>query len=883
MVESDTFDYSDIESINYKDEIDFKTDLEELDKMTRSLRVDWEIRESALNKIAGICIGNYMKNDFFLKFFNNKFSKNLNIQFKEKRSIIIRETCRIISFCAKILGFYIEKAIMNIISHKNIFLIIETNENSVSVEYTTLCILNILRYIKSEKIVEIICNKKNSKCDFIKLLCAKCILLIMKEFPSFLISKKLNYFYDIFNLFLKDVYSEVKVYIRKAFFAFKEKLPSEAGIYFNSLDKEIQQQILDEEKLSKNLLFYKNKEPKKEIELKKIKNNNINTINNENNENKLMYSLSIKRNNNNEINKTVNNTIIYRNKKLSKKNVILNNNYSVKKISAQKLQLERLNKKLIQLNIISGNEEKQRNNPDNISDNKLKELQKLNLVKNNIFTKNEKNIDNSVLNNNYMLIEEKLLMYIYKLEKCSTSENKLVIFEYIYNEFELFLHGIDKISKLTLRKFVDIHINNLIDTDQNLVEQIIKNLMRMTYYMEKIFQNYNIESIIKLLITHICSGNSQIILLSKELLNIIREKFDNEEIFKSLYDLLKESDNDICDICYQYLYYIIPNCDLIFKDFSNFKKVFKLICLSNNQNFKSIGNVIKLIYKNYKEYFITSFEEENKENQDNLIIIMEKSKCPFVRIFKEKYNEIRQNELEKEIIFKDNEKKINNMDFYDKNIDGSDFQNIPFEISNSLKIGDIKQFLNYIDNNNSYIPEYLLLLSNSKFNGSIYTRNLINFTYALLSSKKCINKLNNCVELLTNQVIHLFLTNSKNIDVINTIKDILNILPFKLDSTKFIKSISNYLNINTDIILLQSLLVCLKNFIKNYEYGNIEELLPYFLDNLLSLFNHTFEEIRRHAVICCAEIYLILGHKFEPYLLKLPKNQQNWVKIFIKK
>ena len=35
--------------------------------------------------------------------------------------------------------------------------------------------------------------------------------------------------------------------------------------------------------------------------------------------------------------------------------------------------------------------------------------------------------------------------------------------------------------------------------------------------------------------------------------------------------------------------------------------------------------------------------------------------------------------------------------------------------------------------------------------------------------------------------------------------------------------------------------------------------------------------------MCAAEIYLILGNKFEPYLLKLPKNQQNWVQIFIKK
>ena len=878
MVDCDTFEYKDIESINYENELDFKADIEELDKMTKSLRVDWETRESALKKIAGICLGDHMKNANFLKFFNNKFYKNLNIQFKEKRSIIIRETSRILSFCAKILGFFIEKAALNILNHQNIYLIIEANENSVSVEYATLCILNLLRYIKSEKIIDIICNKHTHKSDFIRILCAKCILLIMKEFQNFSISNKLNLFYPIFNKFLIDVCGEVKTYIRRAFFAFKEKLPNEAGIYFNSLSKELQKQILDEEKFSKNLLFYKSPKKKNDSEEKKNKKVNINSINNDNN---LAYSISFKPNKF-EINKTINNNIIYRNNNLLKKSANFNINYSAKKASSKKLQLDRLNRKLLQLNIISGNDEQLRNNPDNISDFKLKELQKLKLVKNDIFTKNEKNIDKSVLNNNYMLIEEKLLMYIYKLDKCSTSENKLVIFEYIYNEFEIFLHGLDKISKLTLRKFVDVHINNLIDIDPKLVEQIIKNLMRMTYYMKNIFQNYNIESIVKILITHICSGNQQIMILSKELLNIIREKFDNEEIFKALYDLIKEGDNDICDICYQYLYFIIPNCDLIFKDYSNFKKFFSLICLSDIQNFKSIGNIIKLIYKKYKEYFNSSFEEENKENQDNLISIMEKSKCPFVRLFREKYNEIRQKELEEDIAIKENEEG-NYINLYDKNIDGPDFQNIPFEISNSLKTGDINQFIKYIENNISYLPDYLLLLSNIKYNGSIFTKNIINFTYALLSSKKCITKLNNCVDLLINQTIHLFLTNTNNSEVIKTIKDILNILPFKLDSKKFLKSISNYLNINSDIILLQSILVCLKNFFKNYEFKNLEEFLPLFIDKLLSLFNHNFEEIRRHAVMCAAEIYLNLGNKFEPYLLKLPKNQQNWVQIFIKK
>ena len=273
--------------------------------------------------------------------------------------------------------------------------------------------------------------------------------------------------------------------------------------------------IKDEDKFNKNLLFYKNKLNNKSYSAKKKilstnkKNKNENElnksnilpeigssypINNYNNDNNnLMYSISYNKKNYNYNERIGSRSVIGRNKKN-----LDNNKDEDKNETSKKIQLERLNKKLMQLNIVTGNNDDFKSNPDNISDEKLKELKKLNIVKDEILNRRERNIDKSVLYNRYMLIEEKLLMYIYKLENCTTSGNKLAIFEYIYNEFEIILHGIDKISKLTLRKFVDIHVKNLIDIDHKLVEQIIKNLIRMIYYMEKIFENYNIESIINI-------------------------------------------------------------------------------------------------------------------------------------------------------------------------------------------------------------------------------------------------------------------------------------------------------------------------------------------------------------------------------------------------
>ena len=55
-----------------------------------------------------------------------------------------------------------------------------------------------------------------------------------------------------------------------------------------------------------------------------------------------------------------------------------------------------------------------------------------------------------------------------------------------------------------------------------------------------------------------------------------------------------------------------------------------------------------MIYQQMRQIQNDDNKCENKENQDNIISIMEKSKCSFVKIFKEKYKEMRLNELEEE-------------------------------------------------------------------------------------------------------------------------------------------------------------------------------------------------------------------------------------------
>ena len=115
------------------------------------------------------------------------------------------------------------------------------------------------------------------------------------------------------------------------------------------------------------------------------------------------------------------------------------------------------------------------------------------------------------------------------------------------------------------------------------------------------------------------------------------------------------------------------------------------------------------------------------------------------------------------------------------------------------------------------------------------------------------------------------------------VKEILNILPNKINSEKYYKTIAKYLDNKNNVILLQTLLMCIKTNVMNDKSKNLEKQLPHFINKILDLLNHPVNDIKNYAIYCCVEIYMVLGHKFDIYLELLPKKQQNLINLFIKK
>ena len=612
--------------------------------------------------------------------------------------------------------------------------------------------------------------------------------------------------------------------------------------------------------------------------------------------------------------------------------------------------------------------------------NNKKENNKNNLINsNNInidnFINNTLNNNNNNMNNNNESIQDKVNVILDKLDNLINQNEKLILFQYLFNYFNSILQEIDSFSHNTIKRYIDIHIENLKENDKNLVEQVIKNLMRMIFYMNKIFNTYSIESILKILLFSINELNDKTITkLSDQLLEIIKKKCDNEELFKSVYSLLGEY-NCNYDSCYQFLYLLIPECDNILNNSNYFKQVFRLICLTDN-NSKKVGKIIDILYRKYSNNFNQAYDEETPENKKQILMFMEKSNSLYYREFKSlhetstsinlgqnKYsnlinkskinnnevkikidanvndneninkdninnknnnlinnyvNPINKNEnitnnitTKNNVIYNQNNKNSNNIDTINANINDNNIisinnsnnnniiitnkspdDTIPNEIKMSIQNNNLEQYIFYMEEHKSYIPEYILLLSNKKYNDSKSVNTLLTFTKTLLNSNNFIIDLNPCINLMVKQLIYLLNLHKNDEKIVELVKNILSDMPIYLNAEKSLSSISKFLTLDNDIIILETLLMSIQNFImnsknkkKNKNENNIslENLLNSFITSIFNLLKHENSEIRKRAVYCCVEIHLIIGKEFEPYLMKIPNAQQNLIRLFIKK
>ena len=987
------FDYDDLEPINYTGKKDVSEDLDEILKNTMNVTIDWKLRENSLKKLGRICIGEQGDSDVFIKYFNNQLSTNLGIQMADLRSSLMKEACRITSLCAKTLGILIEQAALYFLS-SNVLFKIAGSSNRVISDSSSKCILNLVKYVNSIKIIFNVCDQKSMKSNYVRNVCAQCILYIVTCYKKNLISKTQQIILETIKALLSDANGIVRSTTRRAFITFRKRFEEEGDEFFEYLEKNVQKQINEDEKkygddivvdpelggeinfenykINKSEIILGNNSKSKSNEIKynlkssmnldKPKNKNCSTfnkkfdINNYENENieineedtnpsliskhfsdtteytdNIQSSQSEIYGNNNNINiggyklskskniksfkgKIPSNFNIYSNSnnnenndnKLSNKELLkkLNEKYN-KNIKISNLENKYNNKKS---NSIDFNEE---NENSNYSDEiKNKESQKYEKYIKSYNPPNKKPKDKKSYNNiiqrldngdfdyikpnNYIdevqdkeSMEYKLTEKIKQLYKYNNIREKLYIFQHIFNSFNDILKDINNISALTLRQFVDIHIEYIILEDKPLTEQIIKNLMRMIYYMKQIFTSNDIRLIVKILMIKISLGEKTISKLSYGLLDLIRKEWKVEDIYFGIFNLLEEKKINCYDICYEYLNLLVIYCGDVLKDINYFRKIIELIC-DSGVNSSNIGKLIEALYKNNRDNFMETIKELSQDNQKKILLFLDNKNNSSINnnnnINNSQREQSQQNNINKNMNYNISNigsgkiKKYIHKNSSDTNIP------IPDEIKIYVSSENIKAFIDYLESNKSYIPNCLMLLSDEKISNNYkFIKNLLNFIFTIIALQTNLNKeIIQNMEILISNLIKCYLQYINNPTISDIIKEILNILPQRTNSDKYYKIISKYLNLKANEILLETILICLQNNISNEKEENLENKLPIFIQSIFNMLNHDISEVRKQAVYCCLEIYKIIGDKFDIYLDLLPKNQQNLINNFIK-
>ena len=225
------FDYDDLEPINYTGKKDVSEDLDEILKNTMNVTIDWKIRENALKKLGRICIGEQGDSDVFIKYFNNQLSANLGIQMADLRSSLMKEACRITSLCAKTLGILIEQAALYFLSN-NVLFKIAGSSNRVISDSSSKCILNLVKYVNSIKIIINVCDQKSMKSNYVRNVCAQCILYIMTCYKRNLISKTQQILLETMKTLLSDANGIVRSTTRRAFITYRKRFEDEGDEFF---------------------------------------------------------------------------------------------------------------------------------------------------------------------------------------------------------------------------------------------------------------------------------------------------------------------------------------------------------------------------------------------------------------------------------------------------------------------------------------------------------------------------------------------------------------------------------------------------------------------------------------------------------------------------
>ena len=944
------YTYNDIKKIDFRTEKDLINTLETTLQNTSDTIIDWKNREAAIKRIGGIILGNFGRSDTFYKYFTQKIHINLSTQLADLRSSVMKEACRIVALTGRELDSKrIENAIEKLLSQYVLYKLCGS-ANKVIADTCGNCIMLLVKYVQSVKIIYKVCEQALSKGTAMKLRCAQSLMIICHEYPDQLVLKAQQIIEDSIKVLMGDANGDVRATARKAYLIYKMHYKAQAGIFFNVLERSIQRQIYEDESRGVNIIIkyekhYTNNQGSGVYEQQavgecspKIQRVNSNSIGKSSSnpcssQTTLSYTVSAGK----RINKVYSQNINSSYGSVNSSSINKEHNQIENKQQQQRQQqsakpfyhsagrikpmiLTKQNDNISKSTVFpsyngnSSNNNNNNNNGDDDSNNVKK-----NILKNLNSRLEELSVITGGTANRTPInkVDEEIEPLIHKqlniIEHNTDLYTKTNAFGYFYNNFTQIQSNLNTISNTTMRSIVDAHIQHLTESDKPLIIQIMKNLIKFFFYTSSLFTHFDINAIVKLLVTHLSSRNPDIEKMCNQLLEIIRKKNRNDIIFTAIFELLQEGDCEE-DIAYTTLLPLIDNCVELLNDKEYYNEIFQVVCNGDTTN-KALCCFIDKLYNVNQTAFTNAFTNEALDNQKHLLLILKTNEIGCYKDMKyimdlqqyklrkqnmkenenessndvqcndnvdediEEHNTLLQNNINN--VYIDSNKHMNNINKHYYNRPSPNLGHaIPKEISDAIFSQNINTFLQYISNNRNYIPHFTTLLSVKAYNPHLQT--IIAFIYALLTSPLYINDLEKCIDTITQNCKTALVDNKDNQQVFSSLKEIFFLFPMKLNAEKTLISLSKLLSLTNDDVVLQVVLLSIKNFIMSNKDQNLFNLLPSFTEGVFKMLNHKSSDIRKQAVYCSVEVYMIIGYKFEPYLQKLPPNQQNLIRIFIR-
>jgi len=943
-------EFSDIKPLNFKTEKDLNTAINDIMMKTNDLKIDWKIREELIKKIGGIMLGNQGQTPFFIKTLNQKLFLNLSIQMLDLRSSLMREACRITILGGRIYKINFESAAEKLITTTSLFKLVGSTNKIIS-EVGSNCIQELVNNVESIKIIGRIHENIKNKNNIVRLTCSKYFMSILENYNRGIIDKCTNLIEEFLTTCIADSNPEVRSHVRQCYFKYSSLYPNKASVLLQKFDKSIQK-IIEEENTNKfggdddEIIDYV------DFENFDINSNITNTTTDSGKEiNKLLSPVHKvkdvkaitevkKRNSKKEMESPIKTFAKGFESpiklKTSATKAVITTRYSPSNAKKQpgvpaqsagkahhKNILSSHNEKLLDLNIISINDSYQeienkvsnKSMPFNINSNNS--MSTLNTIQNQQMFPTKSKIKST----------EDILKNLLTKSQSSDLDTRLIGFVGISNIFPDITHNITMISELTLSNLFSVHINNIFEiSNEKIIDQVLKNLNKIVYYIPDHLNEADINKIVKALVIHISLKNELVIHDSKILIELMRKKYDSSFVLKPVVELLN---NDISDeivmVCLEIIFSIIQQTKKqinFLKDQNTFNKIINK--LSNllyekkqNKEHKDVSTklldlfeLIFSLYPNQFNYALSFLELDNEKLSINLKQELEINKKEIIkwlnneRINKDDLNKIiEENKISNnigkcignQININMNSLNINNSNnlsntgnlFCDLN------QEVNMEIIKICLSKDIKYCVDYISKDTNCLKQFLIGMTKIKVESSQDLIKCFEILINLIQNKKKV--FGDYMEFLLSSLINIITKYDKYNSDKHDNNDISGVKELKDYLDRIFDGIIE--NPNNDIFLqlapkflenqtstaLNFLLSSISKVISKIDPENLLILIPTVIDPLISLLNYQIADTRKLAVFCIVDLYIILGSDFEVFLENLTQNQRNLINIYIKK